>query len=152
MTCKSCAFLFPGHISEEPEWGFCVKAQAVHYCAAGGPCAPPVNAWLMHTGLSLSQEFARESRRVAWSQPLVNTLPGRRTDPLLVLTLSQRTKIIVPLHDLVVAGYAQHRVLFWLSLIQKGLIDLREAKGKVWGLGHSLGRYWIASICVGVTE
>lgn len=100
-----CSFFLPSHICKEPVWRFCVKAQTVHYCVAGRPCAPPVNAWLMHKGLSLFRELARESRRVGWFQALVNTLLGKRTERLLVQTLSQEIKIM-PLHELVVAWYA----------------------------------------------
>lgn len=60
----------------------------------------------MHKGLSLFRELARESRRVGWFQALVNTLLGKGTERLLVQTVSQEIKIIMPLHELVVAWYA----------------------------------------------
>lgn len=65
----------------------------------------PVNAWLMHKRFSLLQELVREGRRVGWFQALVNTLLGKRTDRLLVQTLFQKTKIIMPLYEFVVAWY-----------------------------------------------
>lgn len=70
-----------------------------------GSCAPPVPAWLMHKGLSMSRELARESKRMGWFQALGNTLLGKRADRLLVQTLSRKTKIIMPLYELVVAWY-----------------------------------------------
>lgn len=49
---------------------------------------------------------------MGWFQALVNTLLGKRTHRLLVQTLLQKTKIIMPPYELVVAWYTWYHVLF----------------------------------------